>query len=109
MYLLEFSRTDCPGCDGKWFFETIEEIETFINDEIVENYTDPPKFYADGLWIYEIIGRNPTLLMRSMYDVMEDAEWTGDGWLMPECKSPKVETVAKLIYDLHCLSVYVEF
>ena len=30
--MIKFSRYDCPGCDKKWFFKTIKEIESFIND-----------------------------------------------------------------------------
>lgn len=103
MYLLEFSRHDCPGCDQKWFFDTIEEIEAFIKDAYpkfpVAEWSQNGKFYPDGLWIYEIVGRNLVLVLRSMND-----SWLEDDnpelWEMPKCSSPEVETVAKLIYDL---------
>jgi hypothetical protein len=87
MYLLEFSRHDCPGCDQKWFFDTIEEIEAFIKDAYpkfpVAEWSQNGKFYPDGLWIYEIVGRNLVLVIRSMYD-----SWLEDDkpelWEMPK-------------------------
>jgi hypothetical protein len=106
MYMLKFSRYDCPGCDKKWFFETMNEIEAFIKAA----YPKFPKaewppglgFYPDGLSISECIGRNPILKMRSMVDA-HDFEYE-----MPECLSPEVETVAKLIYDLQGIVNLIE-
>jgi len=98
MYMLKFSRYDCPGCDKKWFFDTIEEIETFVKNA----YPKFPEavwpmncgFYPNGLHIYDCVGRNPILKMKSMVDT-NDFEHE-----MPACFSPEVETVAKLIYEL---------
>ena len=98
MFLLEFSRYDCPGCDRKWFFDTIEEIEAFIKEAYpkfpVAEWPSDCQFYPNGLNIYNCIGRTPILLMASMVD-SHDFEYK-----MPPCFSTKVETVAKLIYDL---------
>jgi len=108
MYLLEFSRYDCPGCDRKWFFDSIEEIEAFIKDAYpkfpVAEYTRGNDFYPNGLWIYEIVGRDPVLKMRSMYDRYEEDDFMS----MPVCFSPKVTTVAKLIYDLQVIIDHLE-
>jgi hypothetical protein len=105
MYLLEFSRYDCPGCDRKWFFDTIEEIETFIKDAYpkfpVAEWPQNCEFYPNGLNIYRT-DRTPQLLMRSMVDNYEDE---GE---MPECLSPEVETVATLIYDLQVIIDIIE-
>ena len=106
MYLLKFSRYDCPGCVKKWFFETIGEIEAFIRAA----YPKFPKaewpldceFYPNGLSISECIGRNPVLKMRSMVDA-HDFEYE-----MPVCLSPQFETVAKLIYDLQGIVDLIE-
>jgi len=98
MYMLKFSRYDCPGCDKKWFFETIEEIETFIKDAYPKFpeavWARGDEFFPNGLSIYACTGRNPVLKMQSMYDG-QDSEYE-----MPECRSPHLKTVAKLIYDL---------
>ena len=98
MYLLKFSRYDCPGCDKMWFFDTMEEIESFIK-AAYPKFPDAAwpmnsEFYPNGLSIYARTGRNPVLKMRSMYDG-PDSEYE-----MPECLCPEVEIVAKLIYDL---------
>ena len=106
MYMLKFSRYDCPGCDKKWFFETIEDIEIFVKDA----YPKFPEavwpmnceFYPNGLHIYECVGRNPVLKMKSMVDT-NDFEYE-----MPQCFSPEVETVAKLIYDLQGIIDIIE-
>ena len=106
MYMLKFSRYDCPGCDKKWFFETIEEIETFIKaaypkfPEAV--WTRGHEFYPDGLSIYACTGRFPVLKMQSMDDGQDS------GYEMPECLCPEVKAVAKLIYDLHVIVYLVE-
>ena len=109
MYLLEFSRYDCPGCDRKWFFDTIEEIETFIKDAYpkfpVAEWPQNCEFYPNGLWIYEIVGNKPVLRMLSMVDSWMEAD---DLMRMPECLSPEVETVAKLIYDLQGIIDIIE-
>lgn len=106
MYMLQFSRYDCPGCDKKWFFETIEEIETFIKDAYPKFpeavWPNDCEFYPNGLSIYNCVGRNPILKMRSMVDTHDvharvislQLPW------MPKCLSPEFETAAKLIYDL---------
>ena len=104
--MLKFSRYDCPGCDKKWFFDTIEEIETFIKDAYPKfpeaAWARGHEFYPNGLWIYECVGRNPVLKMRSMVDT-HDFEYA-----MPECLSPVVETMAKLIYDLQGIVDLIE-
>ena len=98
MYLLKFSRYDCPGCDKKWFFETIEEIEAFIRSAYpkfpVAEWNADQWFYPNGLSISECIGRNPVLKMKSMV-AAHDFEYE-----MPVCLSSQFETVARLIYDL---------
>jgi hypothetical protein len=98
MFMLKFSRYDCPGCDKKWFFDTIEDIETFIKDAYPKFpeavWSQDHGFYPNGLSIYEWVGRNPILKMRSMvgaHDFYYD---------MPICFSPEVEDVAHLIYTL---------
>jgi len=106
MYMLEFSRYDCPGCDAKWFFDSIEETETFIKDSYPKFpeavWPQDCKFYPNGLDIYECIGRTQTLLMRSMVDANDfDCE-------MPVCFSTEVEPVAKLIYDLQGIIDIIE-
>jgi hypothetical protein len=98
MYMLEFSRYDCPGCDKKWFFETIGEIESFIKDAYPKfpeaSWTRGDSFYPNGLSVYQCVGRNPILKINSMVETHDfDYEF-------PECLSPEFETVAKLIYDL---------
>jgi hypothetical protein len=98
MYLLQFSRYDCPGCDKLWCFDTIEEIETFVKDacpKFPETVWKPRHgFYPNGLSISEVTtGRKQVLRMKSMVDA-HDFEYK-----MPECYSPEVEPVAKLIYD----------
>jgi hypothetical protein len=98
MYMLKFSRYDCPGCDKKWFFDTIEGIESFIKDAYPKFpeavWTRGESFYPNGLSIYECVGRNPILKMRSMVDA-HDFDYE-----MPVCLSPEVENVGKLIYNL---------
>jgi hypothetical protein len=98
MFMLKFSRYDCPGCDRKWFFETIEELEAFIKDVYPKfpetEWQHGREFYPNGLSIYECVGRNPVLKMRSMVDV-HDFDYE-----MPVCLSPEVENVGKLIYTL---------
>jgi hypothetical protein len=98
MYLLKFSRYDCPGCDKKWYFDTIGELETFIKDAYPKfPETEWPQgrgFYPNGLSIYECVGRNPVLKMRSMVD-SNDFEY-----YEPMCLSTKVEFVSQLIYRL---------
>jgi hypothetical protein len=99
MFMLKFSRYDCPGCDKKWFFETIGEIETFVKDAYPKSHVWPSncEFYPNGLRIYECIGRNPVLKLKSMFDTSE----FGDE--MPVALVPEVNTVAKLIYDLQVI------
>ena len=96
--MLKFSRYDCPGCDKKWLFDTVKDIETFIKDAYpkfpVAEWTQDRGFYPNGLSIRKCIGNNQDLILRSMVDA-HDFEYE-----MPECLSPEVETVAKLIYDL---------
>ena len=98
MYLLKFARYDCPGCDKKWFFETIGEIESFIKDAYPKfpeaEWRHGHEFYPNGLHVYECVGRNPVLKLNSMVEV-HDFDYE-----MPECLSPEFETIAKLIYDL---------
>ena len=98
MYMLKFSRYDCPGCDKKWFFDTIEGIESFIKNAYPKFpeavWSRGESFYPNGLSIYECVGRNPVLKMRSMVDV-HDFDYE-----MPVCLSPEVENVGKLIYTL---------
>lgn len=100
MYLLKFSRYDCPGCDKKWFFETIGEIETFIKDAYPKfpetEWKHGHEFYPNGLSIYECVGRNPIMKMMSMVEV-HDFEYKRPGFFNPNAG---LETVAKLIYDL---------
>jgi hypothetical protein len=102
MYMLEFSRYDCPGCDRKWFFDTIEEIATFIKDAYpkfpVAEWPQNCEFYPNGLWIYEIVGHKPVLKMLSMVDSWMEAYVEIPQ--MPVCFSTDFKTVAKLIYDL---------
>jgi hypothetical protein len=104
MYLLKFSRYDCPGCDKKWYFETIGEIETFIKDAYPKFpeavWPDDCKFYPNGLSIYECVGRNPILKMRSMVDVYDFESRLEHRYEMPQCLSPEFETATKLINDL---------
>jgi hypothetical protein len=106
MYMLKFSRYDCPGCDKKWFFENIEKIEAFIKAAYpkfpVAEWPQDNGFYPNGLSIFECIGRNPNLKMRSMVET-HDFDYE-----MPECLSPEVETVAKLIYDLQGIVDLIE-
>ena len=98
MYMLQFSRYDCPGCDRKWFFETIGEIETFIKDAYPKfpdaTWRHGNEFYPNGLSICECVGRYPVLKMWSMVDA-HDFDYE-----MPDYLSPEFETAAKLIYDL---------
>lgn len=98
MYMLKFSRYDCPGCDRKWFFETIGEIEAFIKEAYpkfpVDEWLHGHEYYPNGLSIYECVGRNPVLKMRSMVEV-HDFDYD-----MPECLCPEVATVAGLIFEL---------
>jgi hypothetical protein len=98
MFMLQFSRYDCPGCDKKWFFETIGEIESFIKDAYPKfpeaEWRHGHEFYPNGLSIYECVGRNPVLKMRSMVD-SNDFEYEE-----PMCLSTKVEFVAQLIYRM---------
>jgi hypothetical protein len=93
MYLLKFSRYDCPGCDRKWFFETIKDLETFLKDVYPKfpetEWRHGHEFYPNGLSIYECV-----LKMRSMVETHDFA------YEMSESLSPQVNTVAKLIYDL---------
>lgn len=97
MYLLQFSRYDCPGCHKTWCFDTIGEIETFVKDacpKFPETTWNPRHgFYPNGLSIYQIVGRKQVLKMRSMVDA-HDFDYE-----MPECLSPEVESVAKIIYE----------
>ena len=99
MFMLKFSRYDCPGCDKKWFFDTIDEIETFVKDAYPKSPVWPAncKFYPNGLRIYECVGRTPVLKLKSMFDTSE----FGDE--MPVALVPEVNTVAKLIYDLQVI------
>jgi hypothetical protein len=98
MFMLKFSRYDCPGCDKKWFFDTVEQIETFIKDAYPKFpeavWKRGNEFYPNGLSIYECVGRKPVLKMMSMVESHDFA------YEMSECLSPQVNTVAKLIYDL---------
>lgn len=98
MYMLKFSRYDCPGCDKKWFFETIEEIEFLIKDAYPKFpeavWPIGSEFYPDGLSIYACTGRFPVLKMSSMVDTHDFKHE------MPKCLSPGFEIAAKLIYDL---------
>ena len=98
MYLLQFSRYDCPGCDKSWYFDTIEDIETFIKDAYPKfpetEWKHGHEFYPNGLSISECVGRYPVLKMWSMVDA-HDFDYE-----MPDYLSPEFETVAKLIYDL---------
>ena len=92
MYMLEFSRDDCPN--KTWFFDTIEEIETFVKDKYPK-FPDAvwPReygFYPNGLRICQVGGRQRVLKMRSMAETHE----------MPECLCQEVETLARLIYNL---------
>jgi hypothetical protein len=93
MYMLKFSRYDCPGCDRKWFFETIKDLETFLKDVYPKfpetEWRHGHEFYPNGLSIYECV-----LKMRSMVETHDFA------YEMSESLSPQVNTVAKLIYDL---------
>ena len=97
MYLLQFARYDCPGCNKLWHFSTMEELESFVREacpKFPETFWKPRHgFYLNGLSISEIVGRKQVLKMKSMVDV-HDFEYG-----MPECFSSEVETVAKLIYD----------
>lgn len=97
MYLLQFSRYDCPGCNKKWYFETIEELESFLKDacpKFPETVWEARHgFYPNGLSIFEIVRGKQVLKMRSMVEV-HDFDYE-----MPECLSPEVEAVAKFIYD----------
>ena len=96
--MLKFSRYDCPGCDRKWFFETIGEIETFIKDAYPKfpetEWEQDREFYPNGLSIYECIGRTPVLKMRSMVE-SHDFDYE-----IPEFLFSQFETVSKLIYEL---------
>ena len=98
MYLLKFSRYDCPGCDKKWFFDTIEGIETFIKDAYPKfpeaEWRHGHEFYPNGLSVYECIGRKPVLKLKSLVD-NHDFDYE-----MAECLSPELETVSNLIYKL---------
>ena len=98
MFMLQFSRYDCTGCDKKWFFDTVGEIETFINEAYPKfpetEWRHGHEFYPNGLSIYECVGRNPVLKMMSMVESHDFA------YEMSECLSPQVNTVAKLIYEL---------
>jgi hypothetical protein len=107
MFMLKFSRYDCPGCDKKWFFDTVKQIETFIKDAYPKFpeavWTRGSEFYPNGLSIYECVGRKPVLKMRSMVDA-HDFEYE-----MPEFNhNAGVETVAKLIYDLQGIVNLIE-
>jgi hypothetical protein len=97
MYLLQFSRYDCPGCNKMWCFSTIEELESFVRDacpKFPETTWKPRNgFYPNGLSISEVVGRKQVLRMRSMVDA-HDFEHE-----MPECFCAEVEPVAKLIYE----------
>jgi len=97
MYLLKFSRYDCPGCDKLWYFSTIKELETFVWEDCPKfpdtEWRPRHGFYPNGLSIYEIVGRKQVLRMKSMVDV-HDFDYG-----MPECYSAEVEPLAKLIYD----------
>jgi hypothetical protein len=99
MFMLKFSRYDCPGCDKKWFFDTIDEIEAFIKDAYPKSPVWPAncEFYPNGLSIYECVGRTPVLQLKSMFDTSE----FGDE--MPVALVPEVSTLAKLIYDLQVI------
>ena len=96
--MLKFSRYDCPGCDKKWFFETMEDIEAFIKAAYPKfpeaEWRHGHEFYPNGLSIYECVGRNPVLKMKSMVDAHEFE------YEMPECLSTNVEFVSQLIYEL---------
>jgi hypothetical protein len=98
MFMLKFSRYDCPGCDRKWFFETVGEIETFIKDAYPKfpeaEWQHGNEFYPNGLSIYECVGRNPVLKLNSMVET-HDFDYE-----MPVYLSPEFETAARLIYEL---------
>lgn len=98
MYLLKFSRYDCPGCDREWFFDSVEEIESFIKDAYPKfpetEWKHGHEFYPNGLSIYEVVGGKPLLKMRSMVD-SNDFEYEE-----PMCLSTKVQFVAQLIYRM---------
>ena len=106
MYLLHFSRYDCPGCDKMWWFTTMGDLESFIKAAYpkypVAEWPPDRGFYPNGLSIRKCTGNNQDLILRSMVDV-HDFEYD-----MPECLSPEVETVAKLIYDLQGIVDLIE-
>ena len=98
MYLLQFSRYDCPGCDKLWYFDTLKELETFIKDAYPKfpetEWQHGREFYPNGLSISEVVGHKQVLRMRSMVD-SNDFEYEE-----PMCLSTKVEFVAQLIYRM---------
>jgi len=98
MYLLKFSRYDCPGCDRSWYFDTLTELESFVKDAYPKfpetEWRHGHEFYPNGLSIYEVIGQKAVLKMRSMVD-SNDFEYEE-----PMCLSTKVEFVAQLIYRM---------
>ena len=106
MYMLHFSRYDCPGCDKMWWFTTMGDLESFIKAAYpkypVAEWNADQWFYPNGLSIRKCVGNNQDLVLRSMVDV-HDFEYG-----MPECLSPEVETVAKLIYDLQVIVDLIE-
>jgi hypothetical protein len=112
MYILDFSRYDCPGCDAQWFFDSIEDIEAFIQDAYpkfpVAEWPTDCQFYPNGLSIWEVIesedlgcevkvypgGKYEVLMMRSMIET-HDYDYHP-----PESLCAETDKVAKLIYDL---------
>jgi hypothetical protein len=98
MYMLKFSRYDCPGCDRSWYFDTLTELESFVKDAYPKfpetEWRHGHEFYPNGLSIYEVIGQKAVLKMRSMVD-SNDFEYEE-----PMCLSTKVEFVAQLIYRM---------
>lgn len=109
-YTLEFSRYDCPGCDYKWYFESIEEIEKFILDSYpkfpVAEWPSDCKFYPNGLRIWKNVPGNDDGKYHPVYDVLmmrSMAELPSDYPSMPESLGEATDKVAKLIYDLQVI------
>lgn len=98
MFMLKFSRYDCPGCDRSWYFDTLKELEVFVKDAYPKfpetEWKHGHEFYPNGLSIYECIGRTPVLKMRSMVE-SHDFDYE-----IPEFLFSQFETVSKLIYEL---------
>jgi len=110
MYTLEFSRFDWFGCDLKWEFESIEEIEKFIKDSYpkfpVAEWPSDCKFYPNGLSIWKNVPGNDDGKYHEVYDVIlmrSMAESPDDYPSMPDSLNEATDKVAKLIYDLQLI------